>query len=75
MRERTVISENTKITFGVVVVLIGFSAWLTSVYFQGDANAKSISEIKEKQSVIETMSTDIALIKRDISEIRRTIDR
>lgn len=73
--QEVVISEGAKITVGVLIVFIGLSAWLTTIYAQGDSNAKSIIELKERQSLVETMSTDIALIKRDISEIRRKIDR
>lgn len=68
------ISEHTKITLGVVIVLLGFASWLTIMFFQGDANAKAIEELKTKQDAISEIQTDIAVIKTQISIINHKLD-
>jgi hypothetical protein len=73
------ISDKTKFTFTVVVSLIGLSAWLTTIYFQGTANAQAITELKEKQVIVEglstSLSTDVAVIKAEVHEINRKVDK
>jgi hypothetical protein len=67
------ISEKTRITLGVVMVLLGFASWLTVIFFQGQANAQSISDLKSKQDTISQMQTDIAVIKSEVSDIKRKV--
>lgn len=68
------ISEKTRITVGLVVMLLGFSAWLTQIYFQGTANAEAIRTLEAKQDKVDTMQTDIAVIKAQLSEVARKLD-
>lgn len=74
MRPMSQITEKTRITLGMVVTLLGFSAWLTQIYFQGTANADSIREIKDRQSKIETIQTDVAVIKSQMQTIQESLD-
>jgi formyltetrahydrofolate synthetase len=49
MDKPTTLSEKTLIPIGAIVLVFGASAWLTTVWKQGDANAAQISEVKANQ--------------------------
>jgi len=69
------ISDRTKLTVGVVAMIVGFGTWLTTIYIQGQANASEISEIKSKMDRIEALEIDIAVIKQDVKTIDKKIDK
>lgn len=43
------ITEDTVIPIGLVVVILGFCTWLTTMYNQGKANAEAITELQSKE--------------------------
>jgi hypothetical protein len=43
------ITENTLLPISLVIILAGGIMWLSSVWHQGNANAHSISELKEQR--------------------------
>jgi hypothetical protein len=69
------ISDKTKFTFTVVVSMLGLCAWLTTIYFQGVANAQAITDLKQKQTVVDALQTDVAVIKAEVHEINRKVDK
>lgn len=73
------IRENTKVTLGVLFAVIGFACWLTRQEFQNSANAAAIEEIRSgqaaKESRDEQLMTDIAVIKSQVFEINKKLDR
>lgn len=56
------ISENTKVTVGVIVALIGGIVFITKSYVLSESNAASISELQQDQNRI---IQDLAEIKAD----------
>jgi hypothetical protein len=67
------ITENTAVSIGLLMAAIGFSAYLGSKSFQADANAKEITELKQRVSSLEEIKSDIAVIKTRIEAIDRKI--
>jgi len=60
---------------GVVLTLIlGGYAYVLTVSFKTDANAKDVAELRQKQSQIDLMQTDLAVIKEQVLEIRKRMD-
>jgi len=56
------IGENTKVTVGVIVALIGGIVFITKSYVLSESNAASISELQQDQNRI---IQDLAEIKAD----------
>lgn len=75
MSDDPILSESTKLTVKVLIVFLGFCAWITQIYFQGNANAKSIGELAQKQDRIEQMAIDLGVIKHDITDIKNRMER
>lgn len=75
MTKPTVISENTKITFGALAIVVGGVAWLTNMNFQITASAKAQDEMSAKIDKIESLSTDVAVIKSEVREIHKKLDK
>jgi hypothetical protein len=75
----TTIRENTKVTVGVLIALLAFAAWLTKQDFQNTANAAAIDELRtaqaQKENRDEQIMTDIAVIKSQVFEINKKLDR
>lgn len=69
-----VIGENTKFTFAVLVALLGFASWMTTIYMDGQANAKELVEVKETVNKLESLTTDVAVIKAEVHQINRKLD-
>lgn len=67
------LTDNTLVPLGVAIVGIGGAAmWLTSLYFQTQANAAQIQRLADKQdaylaTLIEIRS-DVAVIKSQIEK-------
>lgn len=66
---KTILTENTLIPISAIVLVFGASAWLTTVWKQGEANAAQIQEIKASQS------TDMDKIDYKLEKINEKIDR
>jgi hypothetical protein len=47
MKVSEVINENTGISIGVILALAGAVSWMTSIYSDGQANAKSITRLEQ----------------------------
>lgn len=74
MRDRLKsITENTLVPLSMVVSLLGAAGFVTYVYFQSDANAKAILELKAKQDAMAGMATDIAVIRVKVENIEQAI--
>ena len=71
----SVVTDKTKITVAVLVPIIGFAVWLTTMYFQTSANAYAIVEIRRGQDRFVEMAADIAVIRVQMVEINKKIDR
>ncbi len=55
---RLIISENTGITVGVLVIVVGAVFWLTEIYNTGRANAEAIVSIKdERKEYLDTVKS------------------
>ena len=63
------ISEKTWVSLGLVITLLGGVVWLTTIWMQSEANARSIQKIEEKQTTIDLIQTDIAVIKTKLEGI------
>lgn len=68
------ISENTKITLGVVAVMLGFVSTSAMMFFQVQASAKEIEIIKAKQEAINALQIDIAVIKSEVHDIKKKLN-
>lgn len=64
-----IISENTLWTTGMVIIVLGFAAWLTAIWFQGNASAKAIDALQNKQDAVQLIQTDIAVIKVQLQDL------
>lgn len=74
MRGIMKISENTSVTVGVVLVIIGGIFWLSRIAFVSESNAQSIQEIQIKQDEIQIMRSDVVEIKNDIKWMKQRMD-
>lgn len=69
------IDDKTKIAVGLLLPLIGGIAWLSSIDSQGKANAMVIQQIQVKVDKAENMAVDIAVIKTQLAEISKKLDK
>lgn len=69
------ITEETLIPISMAVILLGGVAWLTTLYNQSAANAKSIEalagEITERDKALEKIWQELFQIKGELKRIRR----
>lgn len=65
------IDENTKVTFTLVLAIIGGILWLARINYMAEAAAESITKVESRQ---EKYVEDIADIKKDIAVIRTIIE-
>jgi hypothetical protein len=56
------LSENTKVTIGLIIAIVGGVVFVTKSYFLSESNAASITELQQDQSRI---IQDLAEIKAD----------
>lgn len=74
MREKLrSITESTLVPLGVVCVLLTAAFYVGGAYFQQDANAKAIVELKAKQDAMASMATDIAVIRTKVEAIEEKL--
>lgn len=48
---KTLLSEDTPITIGLLVIIIGGVLWLSSMDASGKANTKALEDIKQEQKL------------------------
>jgi hypothetical protein len=70
------LSDKTLIPLGVAILGIGGAAmWLTSLYFQTQANASQIQRLADKQdsylSTLIEIRSDVAVIKSKFEETKK----
>jgi len=58
------ISEDTKITLGLGVALVGGIFWLANLDFQGRANAQSIEAVKHDVGLVKRTCVNVLLLKK-----------
>lgn len=58
--------ESTYVSLGLLVAVIGFTAWLTVLYAQTDANAKTLIQVSEQQT---EYTRNLQLINMRLSRI------
>lgn len=66
-KQKSVIGEGTLIPISMLITLLLFSAWLTTVYAQGLKNAESIVEIKGQRK------DDMDYIRQELRDIKELI--
>ena len=64
------IGENTGITIGLVIALMGGAAFITKAYFMAEEAAKAA---EFNQVDLRTIAGDIGTIKTDIAVIKRAM--
>lgn len=65
------IDENTKISVGILISLLGGAAWLTSVHLQSVSTADEVKEIKQDVKELREMKSDVEIIRRDVKRVLR----
>lgn len=71
MKEKMrVLSEGTLIPISFLITLLGGSGFVTYLYFQTSANAKTIETLQGRQEISEEMRADIAVIKNDVQTMK-----
>jgi hypothetical protein len=65
------ITEQTKISISLMIMVIGSIVWLTKLYVITESTAKAVEVVQVKQ---EKYSEDISQIKSDIAVIKRVLE-
>lgn len=65
-------TENTKVSISLVLALLGGAAWLTTLYYQTQANADSLKRVEVKQ---DAYADDLHHIRMDIEGIHGELRR
>lgn len=65
------ITENTKVSLALLIVILGGVSWLTKIYYMAEGTAQAMMKVQEKQ---DKYSEDIAKIKEDIAAIRGKVE-
>lgn len=66
------ITENTKVSVGILVLILGGYGFVLWQSFKGDAIAKDVEEIKTEQAIFREMATDIKVIRSDVEWLKRS---
>lgn len=73
--ERAVaVTAETMVPLSVIGVLAGGIFWLSTLYAQGNVNAKAIEKLNTQQEAMLEMKADIAVIKNELTNIRKVLD-
>lgn len=75
------ITENTKISIGLITVFVGAVLWMSATYWNGIANAKEIEGIKEvirvgqkeDRDYKERLQNDVSEVKSDVKVIKQIL--
>lgn len=65
-----VLTENTKISVSLFVLLVGGIFWLSKIYFLAESNAATLTLVTEKQ---DRYSSDISAIRESIVKIETDV--
>jgi hypothetical protein len=68
-------AENATAATTILLMILGGYAYVISVSFKTDANAKSIEVIEQKQGSIDRIQTDIAVIKEQVAQIKDRLEK
>ncbi len=66
------ITENTAISIGLVVTLVGGIFWISSMFALASNTAEKAAKLEQKQDVV---ASDIAEIKLDIAVIKEILKK
>ena len=69
MEKPTKLSEGTLIPISLLITLLLFSAWLTTVYAQGVSNSNAIGELKVQRH------EDVDYFRDQVEKINAKLDR
>lgn len=69
MERQSILSANTLIPIGALVIVIGCASWLTTIFLQGEANAAQIVEVKAEQE------KSIDKVYQKLDKIAEKLDR
>lgn len=70
---KVILNERTLIPVGAIAAIIGASMWLTNIWFQGEANAQQIEEVKATEA-LHYEKIDVKLDKMN-DKIDRLLER
>jgi hypothetical protein len=68
-------AESITAAVGMLTLILGGYAYVLMVSFKADANAKEIESVRIKEENLEEMKTDVAVIKEQVLEIRKILDK
>lgn len=71
MKHKWRFTEDTSLSIGLVIGLIGGILWLSHIAFLSESNAAAIDEVQKKQ---DSYASDIIDIKADLKYIRQRVD-
>jgi hypothetical protein len=71
-----IITENTGVSITVLIVVIGFSAWLTNLHAKADTIGEHVSKIEAKQDLDEARQQNLELwLTRIEGKLDRSLKR
>lgn len=68
-----IIRESTAVSISLLIAIIGGAVFIVRASFQGEANASAIQKLESKQTAIEQIQTDIAVIKTKLESIEKSL--
>lgn len=68
------ITENTTVSLAVVLSFLGGVAYVTYVAASEQENGRRLEKLESRQSVIEQMSTDLAVVRTKVEGIEKKLD-
>ena len=71
MKVKEIITENTGFSISVMLLIIGFASWLTTIYNDNAAQASSITKLEEANILLQK---DIQQILITTTETKSKVD-
>lgn len=69
------ITENTTLSIGLMIVILGGAGFVTYTAFQSDANAKAVEKLDAKVEAVIEMKADIAVIRAKVERIEKALEK
>jgi hypothetical protein len=70
------IDDKTKITFSVVVIIVGVSAWMSSIFVTASGNKEAIAELKRINYVeLHNINVKIDEMHKSLHYIKGKLDQ
>lgn len=69
------LAENSTAAAVLLTLILGGYGYVLTVSFKGDANAKAIESLQERQENLDSLRVDVAVIKEQVLEIRKHLDK